>query len=63
MLRETKYAWVDPNGVLSRTGLEADVARFRGLGLIITPIDLSRAYADQYRQFAVRYLGEYRAPR
>jgi len=33
------------------------------LGLYANPIDLSQAFNDSYRQFAVQYLGEYRPPR
>jgi len=28
-------------------------------GLLATPVDLGTVFADKYREFAVRYLGEY----
>ena len=61
--REIKYSWVDPNGVLSRSSLQADADLLRDLGVAQQPIDLSQAFDDRYRQFAVDYLGEYKAPR
>jgi hypothetical protein len=61
--REIKYSWVDPNGVLSRTSLQSDADLLRELGVAQQPIDLSQAFDDRYRQFAVNYLGEYKAPR
>jgi NitT/TauT family transport system substrate-binding protein len=61
--RQIKYSWVDPNGVVSRATLEADAQLFLDLGLLASPVDLSTVFADKYREFAVRYLGEYRPPR
>lgn len=61
--REIKYTWVDPNGVLSRESLQADATLLYELGVAQQPIDLSQAFNDRYRQFAVQYLGEYRPPR
>jgi NitT/TauT family transport system substrate-binding protein len=61
--RQIKYSWIDPDGVVNRTALEEDAQLFRELGVITTPIDLSQAFNDRYRQFAVQYLGEYRPPR
>jgi NitT/TauT family transport system substrate-binding protein len=61
--RQIQYSWVDPNGVVSRATLEADAQLFLDLGLLATPVDLSTVFADKYRDFAVRYLGEYRPPR
>ena len=60
--RQIKYAWVDPNGALSRADLQADAELLREIGQITTPIDLSQAFEDRYRQFAVQHLGEYRRP-
>jgi len=61
--RDIKYSWVDPNGVVSRATLEADAEFFRELDLLKEPVDLSQAFDEKYRQFAVQYLGEYRPPR
>ncbi len=61
--RQIKYSWVDPNGVVGQTSLEARAEIFRDLGVITTAPDIGGAIDDRYRQFAVRYLGEYRPPR
>ena len=61
--RRIKYSWVDPNGVVSRATLESDAQLFLDLGLLATPVDLSTVFVDKYREFAVRYLGEYQPPR
>jgi NitT/TauT family transport system substrate-binding protein len=61
--RQIKYTWIDPNGVLNRASLESDIQLLRDFGIAQTPIDLSGMFEDRYRQFAVRYLGEYQAPR
>jgi NitT/TauT family transport system substrate-binding protein len=61
--RQIKYSWVDPDGVVGLASLEARANVFRELGVLTTAIDLSGAIDDRYRQFAVRYLGEYRPPR
>jgi NitT/TauT family transport system substrate-binding protein len=61
--QQNKYTWDDPNGVVGQASLEARVDVFRDLGLITTPVYLGPAIDDRYRQFAVRYLGEYRPPR
>jgi NitT/TauT family transport system substrate-binding protein len=61
--RQTRYAYVDPNGLVQRATLESDTEVFRELGMYAAPIDLSQAFEDKYRQFAVQYLGEYRPPR
>ena len=45
------------------TGKSTTAGMFRELGVLNTAIDLSGAIDDRYRQFAVRYLGEYRPPR
>jgi NitT/TauT family transport system substrate-binding protein len=58
--RRIKYSWMDPNGVVNRASLEGYAALFRDLGVATTPIDLSPAFDDKYRAFAVQYLGEYR---
>ena len=42
---------------------ESDAEFFRELDLLKEPVDLSQAFEDKYRQFAVQYLGEYRPPR
>ena len=51
---------MDPNGVVNRASLEGYATLFRDLGVAPTPIDLSPAFDDKYRAFAVQYLGEYR---
>jgi NitT/TauT family transport system substrate-binding protein len=61
--QQIKYSWVDPNGLVGQASLEARVDVFRDLGVLTTPVDLGPAVDDRYRQFAVRYLGEYRPPR
>jgi NitT/TauT family transport system substrate-binding protein len=61
--RQIKYGWVDPDGVTSPASLQADADLFHELGMTSTPIDLSAAFDDRYRRFAVQYLGEYRPPR
>jgi NitT/TauT family transport system substrate-binding protein len=61
--QKIKYSWVDPNGVVSRATLESDAQLFLDLGLLATPVDLSNVFVDKYREFAVRYLGEYQPPR
>jgi NitT/TauT family transport system substrate-binding protein len=61
--RQIKYSYVDPNGVVNRASLESDTEVFRELGMYANPIDLSGAFNDRYRQFAVQYLGEYQPPR
>jgi NitT/TauT family transport system substrate-binding protein len=58
--RRIKYSWMDPNGVVNRASLEGYAALFRDLGVATTPIDLSPAFDDKHRAFAVQYLGEYR---
>ena len=63
VLRQMRYSWVDPNGVVGRASLEGDVALLRDLGIVPTVIDLGPAFVDKYRQFAVQYLGEYQPPR
>jgi NitT/TauT family transport system substrate-binding protein len=57
--RRIKYSWMDPNGVVNRASLEGYAALFRDLGVAPIPIDLSPAFDDKYRAFAVQYLGEY----
>ncbi|HZS01421.1 MAG TPA: ABC transporter substrate-binding protein [Chloroflexota bacterium] len=61
--RRIPYGWTDPNGLLRRASVESDAQLFYELGLLREPVDLSQAYDDQYRQAAVRYLGEYQPPR
>ncbi|HLI26275.1 MAG TPA: ABC transporter substrate-binding protein [Chloroflexota bacterium] len=61
--RKIKYGWVDPNGVVNPAMLQADAEFYREMGLLAGPVDLSQAFDDRYRQFAVQYLGEYRPPR
>ena len=61
--RQAKYSYIDPNGVVARATLESDTEVYRELGLYANQIDLSQAFNDSYRQFAVQYLGEYRPPR
>jgi NitT/TauT family transport system substrate-binding protein len=60
--RQAKYSYIDPNGVVNRATLESDTEVYRELGIYANPIDLSQAFNDRYRQFAVQYLGEYRPP-
>ncbi|HLH25946.1 MAG TPA: ABC transporter substrate-binding protein [Chloroflexota bacterium] len=60
--KQIKYSWVDPNGVVNRAALEADAELLRQLGLLQTAVDLAPAFDDHYREFAVRYLGEYQPP-
>jgi len=61
--KQIKYTWVDPNGALSRESLQADADLLYELGVAQQPIDLSPAFEDKYRRFAVEYLGEYQPPR
>jgi NitT/TauT family transport system substrate-binding protein len=61
--RRTGYSWVNPNGTVSLESLQADADLFHELGVARERIDLSGAQDDRYRQFAVRYLGEYQPPR
>jgi NitT/TauT family transport system substrate-binding protein len=61
--RRIPYGWTDPNGILRRASVDADAQLFYDLGLLREPVDLSQAYDDQYRQAAVRDLGEYQPPR
>jgi hypothetical protein len=60
--KQIKYAWVDPNGLVQRETLEADAELFRQLDVMKEPLDLAGAFEPKYREFAVRYLGEYRPP-
>jgi NitT/TauT family transport system substrate-binding protein len=60
--KQIKYAWVDPNGVVQRETLEADAELFCQLDVMKEPLDLGGAFEPKYREFAVRYLGEYRPP-
>ncbi|HZS00035.1 MAG TPA: ABC transporter substrate-binding protein [Chloroflexota bacterium] len=60
--KQIKYAWVDPNGLVQRETLEADAELFRQLDVMKEPLDLSGAFEPKYREFAVRYLGEYQPP-
>jgi NitT/TauT family transport system substrate-binding protein len=61
--QQIKYTWMDPNGLVGQASLEARANVFRDLGIVNAPVDLGPAVDDRYRQFAVRYLGEYRPPR
>jgi len=61
VFRTIHYPWVDPNGRVTRASIEADAALFQELG-VVGPVDLSQAFEDRYRRFAVEYLGEYRPP-
>ncbi len=61
--RSIQRGGVDPNGRVNRANLEADAELFRQVGQLQTAIDLSGAFEDKYRQFAVQYLGEYSPPR
>lgn len=61
VFRTIRYPWVDPNGRVARASIEADAALFQELGLV-GPVDLSQAFEDRYRRFAVEHLGEYRPP-
>jgi len=63
VLRQMRYSWIDPNGVVGRASLEGDAALLRDLGIVPAAVDLSSAFVDKYRQFAVQYLGEYQPPR
>jgi NitT/TauT family transport system substrate-binding protein len=63
LCRQIKYAWVDPNGQANREAIQADVELLAELGHFQTPVDLSAAFEDKYRAFAVRYLGPYQPPR
>ena len=60
---QIKYAWVDPNGLVSRATLEADAKLVREPEAMKEPLDLSGAFEPKYREFAVGYLGEYQPPR
>jgi NitT/TauT family transport system substrate-binding protein len=59
--RQSKYPWHNPNGEVNREALQADADFFAELGLM-GPVDINPSFDDQYRQFAVRYLGEYQPP-
>ncbi|HEY7064927.1 MAG TPA: ABC transporter substrate-binding protein [Chloroflexota bacterium] len=61
--RRISYGWTDPNGLLRRASVDGDAQLFYELGLLREPVDLSQAYDDEYRQAAVRDLGEYQPPR
>ena len=61
--RQSRHHWIDPNGTLNRATLEGDVAFLVQQGVLPTPIDLTLAFVDRYRQFAVQDLGEYQPPR
>jgi len=63
LYRQIKYSWVDPDGHVSREAIEADGRLLHELGLLSAPPDLSQAFDDRYRQFAVQYLGPYQPPR
>jgi len=63
LYRQIKYSWVDPDGYVSREAIEADGRLLHELGLLPAPPDLSAAFDDHYRQFAVQYLGPYQPPR
>jgi NitT/TauT family transport system substrate-binding protein len=60
--RQSKYPWHNPNGEVNREALQADANFFADLGLM-SHTDIAPAFEDKYRQFAVRYLGEYQPPR
>jgi NitT/TauT family transport system substrate-binding protein len=60
--RQSKFPWHNPNGEVNREALQADADFFADLGLM-SHTDVSPAFEDKYRQFAVRYLGEYQPPR
>jgi NitT/TauT family transport system substrate-binding protein len=60
--RQIRYGWMDPNGVVKRASVEADEQFYWENGLLPARPDLSQAFDDRYRQFAVQYLGEYRLP-
>jgi NitT/TauT family transport system substrate-binding protein len=59
--RQSKYPWHNPNGEINREALQTDADFFTQLGLM-PPTDISPAFDDRYRQFAVSYLGEYQPP-
>jgi NitT/TauT family transport system substrate-binding protein len=59
--QQVHYPWIDPDGRFSQESLVSDAELFQDLGLV-GPIDLSQAFEDKYRRFAVEYLGEYRPP-
>jgi NitT/TauT family transport system substrate-binding protein len=60
--RQSKYPWRNPNGEVNSAVLQADANFFAELGLM-SQVDISPAFEDRYRQFAVSYLGEYQPPR
>jgi NitT/TauT family transport system substrate-binding protein len=60
--RQSKYPWHNPNGEVNSEALQEDADFFTGLGLM-NQTDVTPALDDKYRQFAVRYLGEYQPPR
>jgi NitT/TauT family transport system substrate-binding protein len=63
LYRQIKYSWMDPDGIIVPAELAADAELFRELGLLPAPVDLTQAFEDKYRQFAVHYLGPYQPPR
>ena len=60
--RQSTYPWHNPNGEVNREALQADADFFAELGLM-GQVDINPSFDDKYRQFAVRYLGEYQPPR
>jgi NitT/TauT family transport system substrate-binding protein len=61
--RTTKYAWIDPNGVVNPAVIQADADLYHQLGVVTSAIDLGGMFDDRYQRFAVQYLGEYQPPR
>jgi NitT/TauT family transport system substrate-binding protein len=61
--RQSRHHWINPNGMLNRATLEGDVAFLVQQGVLPAPVNLASAFADRYRQYAVRHLGEYQPPR
>lgn len=60
--RQIKYPWRNPNGEVNQRALQEDADLFAELGLM-QKVDISAVFEDKYRQFAIRYLGEYQPPR
>jgi NitT/TauT family transport system substrate-binding protein len=60
--RQSKFPWHNPNGEVNGDSLQVDADLFAELGLM-DRVDVRPSLADSYRDFAVRYLGEYQPPR
>jgi len=60
--RHSRPSWIDPNGRVNVANLPADAAVYVQAGIIPAVPNLDHAYASEYADYAVGYLGEYRPP-